>query len=662
MIVLQLSGGLGNQMFQIAMAWRLEQEGKSVTIDDTTAYRQMGEGARNLQLFSAFGITYPKAERADLVRLRDESPKLSDKIRRKLFGRNLKEVRDEDFVFDKRLLTLDEVYLTGTFQCPAYFAPIAPIVRERFSFPEGIEEQAEAVRAYANQIREAERSCSIHLRFGDYLTKAAVYGGICTDAYYDAAIRRILSVHPDTVFFVFSNDADRADAWIQEERKRLGEISPRFVLITGNDEDHGYLDLYLMTLTEDHVIANSSFSWWGAYLGKKQDSILIAPALWIHEKDGTELRRTDVYLPEMIRLTGDGEDAEELIRRDPGDRPLVSVIVACYNIRPYVTKAIRSLTGQTLQNLEILAVDDGSTDGTGDLLDAMAEEDTRIRVLHKKNGGLSDCRNAGLHAARGRYIGYLDGDDWADPRMFETLVRGCLISGAGMAALRYLPEKEGDPAGTVPEGSAEALLRDSTVLSGRDAAALWIDSSLKGPEEERFIANSVWSKLFRRDVCAGITFARGKNSEDILYTAKTLIQSSHLLYIPAPLYHYLISRTGSIMNEKTGQRRVSDEIPFWQEQIRLFQEAGWSDLADRAQFSLERRLLYYITDMQESREAAPYRKELEELLLKDKEAARLCRDRSAGSRGDRMRVALYRRSPKLYFALDRMRKGERAGS
>ena len=307
-------------------------------------------------------------------------------------------------------------------------------------------------------------------------------------------------------------------------------------------------------------------------------------------------------------------------------------------------------------------MDDGSTDGTGDLLDAMAEEDTRIRVLHKKNGGLSDCRNAGLHAARGRYIGYLDGDDWADPRMFETLVRGCLISGAGMAALRYLPEKEGDPAGTVPEGSAEALLRDSTALSGRDAAALWIDSSLKGPEEERFIANSVWSKLFRRDVCAGITFARGKNSEDILYTAKTLIQSSHLLYIPAPLYHYLISRTGSIMNEKTGQRRVSDEIPFWQEQIRLFQEAGWSDLADRAQFSLERRLLYYITDMQESREAAPYRKELEELLLKDKEAARLCRDRSAGSRGDRMRVALYRRSPKLYFALDRMRKGERAGS
>ena len=131
MIVLQLSGGLGNQMFQIAMAWRLEQEGKSVTIDDTTAYRQMGEGARNLQLFSAFGITYPKAERADLVRLRDESPKLSDKIRRKLFGRNLKEVRDEDFVFDKRLLALDEVYLTGTFQCPAYFAPIAPIVRMR---------------------------------------------------------------------------------------------------------------------------------------------------------------------------------------------------------------------------------------------------------------------------------------------------------------------------------------------------------------------------------------------------------------------------------------------------------------------------------------------------------------------------------------------------
>lgn len=665
MIVLQLSGGLGNQMFQIAMAWRLEQEGKTVTIDDTTAYRQMGERARNLQLSPAFGITYKRADRADIIRLRDESPKLSDKIRRNLLGRKLREVRDEDFVYDKGLLALDEVYLTGTFQCPAYFAPIADLVRQRFTFPEGIEDQSETVRAYAERIREAENSCSIHLRFGDYLEKESVYGGICTDAYYDAGVRRVLAAHPNTAFFVFSNDAQRAKAWIREEKARLassGTGSPCFVPVTGNDEDHGYRDLYLMTMTSDHVIANSSFSWWGAYLGKKKDSILIAPALWIHEPDGSELRRTDIYLPEMIRLNRDGEEAEALLQRDPADHPLVSVIVACYNIRPYVTRAIRSLTGQTLKNLEILAVDDGSTDGTGEILDALSKEDGRIRVIHKENGGLSDCRNAGLALARGQYLGYLDGDDWADPRMFETLARGLVVSGAGMAALRYLPEREKEETKKAPEGTAEALLRRSELLSPHDGALLWIDSSLKGPEEKRYLANSVWSKLFRRDVCAGISFEKGKNSEDILYTAKTLLRTDALLYIPAPLYHYLVSRTGSIMNEKTGRRRVCDEIPFWQEQVRLFAEKGWKDLADRAQFSLERRLLYYITDMQESPKAAPYRKALEELLLADSEAERLCRDRRAGSRGDRMRVALYRKSPKLYFALDRLRKGERAGS
>ncbi|MGN1023036.1 MAG: alpha-1,2-fucosyltransferase, partial [Lachnospiraceae bacterium] len=331
MIVLQLSGGLGNQMFQIAMAWRLASEGKQVTLDDATAYREMGEKARPLQLADAFGITYPKASREDISRLRDESPKLMDRVRRRLFGRKLREVRDRDFVYDASLLSLGEVYLAGTFQCPAYFTPIREKVRENFVFTKTAREASPAVQAMAERIQKAGNSCSVHLRFGDYLEKASVYGGICTKAYYEAALRRVLAARGGAVFFVFSNDEEKAASWIREEEAQFQSAGASFVLVTGNDENHGYLDLYLMTLTKDHVIANSSFSWWGAYLGEKPGSLVIAPSIWIHEPDGSELQRRDIYTKEMILLTPRGEDADELIGKEPGETPLVSVITACYN-------------------------------------------------------------------------------------------------------------------------------------------------------------------------------------------------------------------------------------------------------------------------------------------------------------------------------------------
>ena len=93
--------------------------------------------------------------------------------------------------------------------------------------------------------------------------------------------------------------------------------------------------------------------------------------------------------------------------------PLASVIVPVYNVEPYLAQCVASLRGQTCPDLEILLVDDGSTDGSGLLCDGFAREDPRIRVIHKANGGLSSARNAGLDRARGTYIYFVDSDDWA---------------------------------------------------------------------------------------------------------------------------------------------------------------------------------------------------------------------------------------------------------
>ena len=104
-------------------------------------------------------------------------------------------------------------------------------------------------------------------------------------------------------------------------------------------------------------------------------------------------------------------------------KPLISVIVPVYNVAAWLPRCVDSILAQTYENLEILLVDDGSTDGSGNICEEYAKKDTRIRVLHKENGGLSSARNAGLDAAAGAYIGFVDSDDWIAPEMYAELRR-----------------------------------------------------------------------------------------------------------------------------------------------------------------------------------------------------------------------------------------------
>ena len=105
-------------------------------------------------------------------------------------------------------------------------------------------------------------------------------------------------------------------------------------------------------------------------------------------------------------------------------KPLISVIVPVYNIIEYLPRCVHSITSQTYENLELLLVDDGSTDGTGELCDRLAAEDGRIRVFHKENGGSSSARNLGISQAKGEYLGFVDSDDYVEPDMYERLYGG----------------------------------------------------------------------------------------------------------------------------------------------------------------------------------------------------------------------------------------------
>ena len=213
-------------------------------------------------------------------------------------------------------------------------------------------------------------------------------------------------------------------------------------------------------------------------------------------------------------------------------KPLISVIVPVYNVAAYLPRCIDSILAQTYANLEILLVDDGSTDDSGFICDEYAKKDTRIRVLHKENGGLSSARNAGLDAAAGQYIGFVDSDDWIEPEMYSQMLALMEKNDAQMVcAGRYDVDSEtGEKTvGLCPD--REELVSGET-LAGR--IFLWDHCD-----------SSACDKLCRRELFDGIRYPEGKTSEDIPVTYRLALKAQRVVLCDKPFYNYF-HRSGSI--------------------------------------------------------------------------------------------------------------------
>ena len=320
---------------------------------------------------------------------------------------------------------------------------------------------------------------------------------------------------------------------------------------------------------------------------------------------------------------------------------LVSVIVAVYNIEEYLPRCVDSILAQTYRNLEIILVDDGSKDQSGSICDSYAEKDRRIKVIHKKNGGLSDARNAGMDAASGEYIGFVDGDDWIEPDMYRAMYFACEKEKAQAAVCRY---KQITKSGII-DGSAG----NSVSLSRDEALEIYVCG-----DERYLIYNSVWSKLFARDLVEGMRFPVGKNSEDIMFTTRAFCRMERLVYLDEAYYNYVLDREGSIMNEKAGERRLKDEIPFWQEQIAYFREAGMPELSDKAAYHFYRRLLFYYIDFMENKKTRIFADQIVGLLRADREKIRGIYRKDYVAMGDRARMKLALLLPGAYYRIGKI--------
>ncbi|GGN95903.1 glycosyltransferase [Saccharibacillus kuerlensis] len=219
-------------------------------------------------------------------------------------------------------------------------------------------------------------------------------------------------------------------------------------------------------------------------------------------------------------------------------KPSVSVIVPVFNVEDYLRKCLESLSAQTLREIEIIVVDDGSTDGSFAVASECAKQDGRIRVIHQENQGVSGARNAGLNAASGEYIGFADPDDWAEPGMFEALYTRAKSDDADFCACDYsfVYEDRSEP-------HVLGLKNGTLSISKYGLDRMWF--------EKKFAA-VIWNKIFRRSVIEeyGLRFESTRNvfSEDVLFNLCFLRHIDTASSVEGSYYNYFQQRPGSLMN------------------------------------------------------------------------------------------------------------------
>jgi len=317
---------------------------------------------------------------------------------------------------------------------------------------------------------------------------------------------------------------------------------------------------------------------------------------------------------------------------------LISVIVPVYNVEDYIVRCVDSILNQTYRNLEIILVDDGSTDMSGAMCDSFKEQDERIKVIHKSNGGLSDARNAGLEIATGDYIGYVDSDDWIEDDMYELMVGCCEKYNAEVAACRY-SSVYGD---YVVNNSTDLILP----MTREEALETYICENVDRP-----IYNSVWSKLFMRELVKDYRFPVGKKSEDIMYTTKAFCNMNSCVYIDKALYNYVCGRAGSIMAVKNGKHMLEDELPFFREGVSYVGEHVSGEMGDKAFYHYCKRIMSYFLDYMREPGGKGYAEELYKLLKDERLEVIRVYEEPYVKKGDRVRMNLMLKNHKLYFVI-----------
>lgn len=226
---------------------------------------------------------------------------------------------------------------------------------------------------------------------------------------------------------------------------------------------------------------------------------------------------------------------------------MISVVVPVYNVAGYLEKCLDSIIEQTYTDLEIICVDDGSTDGSSEILDRYREKDNRILVIHQPNSGVSVARNVALKHCTGDFVGFVDGDDWLEPNMYEVLMSNITAEDIDISACGYF-EDDGDVARPVIN---DLPVPEEPMDIREFLPYIYIRDQYRG------VASYLWSRVFRREVIvrAGLRFdTRLRPGQDIVFVAQYFVQARQSVYTRHPLYHY-VQRANSVMHDERQRLR-----------------------------------------------------------------------------------------------------------
>ena len=248
-------------------------------------------------------------------------------------------------------------------------------------------------------------------------------------------------------------------------------------------------------------------------------------------------------------------------------QPKVSVIVPVYNVERFLCECLDSVLAQTLADFELICVNDGSTDSSPAILAAYEEADLRVHVITQDNGGLSAARNAGLEAARGEYVAFLDSDDFALPELLEKTVAAAERTGAEIVIYDYylLHDNTGEL----------GFYRDQDIYASLDGKVFSLNEA---PQMAQFIG--VWDRLFRRDFIERhhFRFPVGRLYEDVTFCAESEAAAERMTLLADHLMYYRRSVAGSITSNETAGLKNKQDFLYVQEYAqRVFREAGVSD-------------------------------------------------------------------------------------
>ena len=286
MIIVNIIGGLGNQMFQYAYAKALQQRGYEVKIDISAFESYKLHGGYQLDKYNIDLLVSTKKENDKYYK-----NNIISKILIKLDLDFSKRIKEKSLLFDSDLLSVeDDSYIEGYFQGEKYFKDIREVILKQFTIKQEVSDYTKKIE---NQIKNSQSSCSLHVRRGDFANSTNIsLHGICGVEYYKNAMQFLEAKVEHLKYFIFSDDIE----WVKENL-----VIENANYIDTKERRIPHEDIYLMSLCKHNIIANSSFSWWGAWLNKNEEKIVIAPKRWFAD-DKLEKQSADIVCESWVRV------------------------------------------------------------------------------------------------------------------------------------------------------------------------------------------------------------------------------------------------------------------------------------------------------------------------------------------------------------------------